>query len=97
MLADSRYGWEPDEKIRRIAIGVRSTCWRERNLRLPLFEAFDQPDMLNSCPRRTATTTAPQALEMLNSDDDRATARQWSGKLLAECGSEETALVRAGV
>jgi Protein of unknown function (DUF1553)/Protein of unknown function (DUF1549) len=38
-----------------------------RNLRYPLFEAFDRPDSNTSCPRRAVTTIAPQALSLLNS------------------------------
>ena len=38
----------------------------KRNLRLPFMEVFDSPDMLISCPRREASTHAPQALELLN-------------------------------
>jgi uncharacterized protein DUF1553/uncharacterized protein DUF1549 len=93
-LADSKYGWEADKNPadrNRRSIYVLA----RRNMRLPLFEAFDQPDLLNSCPRRTSTTTAPQALELLNSAATEQTARQWSGKLLAECGTDEPALVRA--
>jgi len=63
-------------------------------MRLPLLEAFDQPDRLNSCPRRNATTTAPQALEMLNGQVVENLARQWSAKLLAECGNDSRQLVR---
>jgi hypothetical protein len=37
-----------------------------RNLRYPFFEAFDRPDTNASCPRRPATTIAPQALSLLN-------------------------------
>jgi hypothetical protein len=38
-----------------------------RNLRYPLFEAFDKPDTNFSCPRRNLSTIAPQALMLLNS------------------------------
>ncbi len=38
-----------------------------RNLRYPLFEAFDRPDPNLSCPQRNTTTIAPQALHLLNS------------------------------
>jgi hypothetical protein len=38
-----------------------------RNLRYPLFEAFDKPDTNFSCPRRNRSTIAPQALMLLNS------------------------------
>jgi len=39
-----------------------------RNLRFPLFEVFDRPDANQSCPRRHESTTAPQALTLLNSE-----------------------------
>lgn len=39
-----------------------------RNLRYPLLEVFDQPDSNQSCPRRTQTTIAPQALSLMNSE-----------------------------
>jgi len=39
-----------------------------RNLRYPLFDAFDKPDTNASCPQRNRSTMAPQALMMLNSE-----------------------------
>ncbi|MCA9063902.1 MAG: DUF1553 domain-containing protein, partial [Planctomycetaceae bacterium] len=42
-----------------------------RNLRYPLFDAFDRPSANLSCPVRSESTTAPQALEQLNSDFSR--------------------------
>ena len=38
-----------------------------RNLRFPIFEAFDRPDGNASCPRRGHSTTAPQSLLLLHS------------------------------
>ncbi|MBN9520755.1 DUF1553 domain-containing protein [bacterium] len=38
----------------------------KRNVRQPLFEAFDQPDTLNSCAARPVSTFAPQALILMN-------------------------------
>ncbi len=38
----------------------------KRNLRYPLFALFDAPDRNETCARRFVTTTAPQALTMLN-------------------------------
>jgi hypothetical protein len=93
VLADTYYGWDADEKAasrNRRSIYVLA----QRNMRLPILEAFDQPDRLNSCPRRTCTTTAPQALEMLNSEMTEEFAQQWSGKLIKECGGDEPKLVR---
>jgi len=40
-----------------------------RNLRFPFLEAFDSPDSNLSCPERGRSTTAPQSLTLLNSDD----------------------------
>lgn len=39
-----------------------------RNLRFPLLEAFDRPDANVSCAVRGRSTTAPQALVLLNGD-----------------------------
>jgi hypothetical protein len=63
----SKYAWKPDPKPEdqhRRSIYVLA----QRNMRYPLFDAFDLPDMHNSCARRLTTTTAPQALLLLNSD-----------------------------
>jgi hypothetical protein len=38
-----------------------------RTFRAPMFEAFDMPDGIASCPRRNESTTAPQSLTLLNS------------------------------
>ena len=37
-----------------------------RNLRYPFFDVFDRPDANQSCPSRHLSTTAPQALTLLN-------------------------------
>ena len=39
-----------------------------RNLRYPIFEAFDRPAANLSCSRRAVSTTAPQSLYLLNSE-----------------------------
>jgi len=39
-----------------------------RNLRYPLFEAFDRPSATASCARRDRSTIAPQSLILLNSE-----------------------------
>ena len=38
----------------------------KRSIRYPLFEAFDQPNLINSCDRRNRSTIAPQALLLMN-------------------------------
>jgi len=56
----------------------------KRNLPYPLLEAFDLPDMHESCARRTETTIAPQALMLLNSELVIDVARQLAGELLRD-------------
>lgn len=41
--------------------------FNKRNVRLPMLEALDQPDTLNSCAVRPISTFAPQALILMNS------------------------------
>ncbi len=67
---------ESDHRRRSIYIFVR------RNLRYPLFEAFDRPDTNASCPRRNRSTIAPQALILLNSEFSLAAARDLAGYVL---------------
>jgi Protein of unknown function (DUF1549)/Protein of unknown function (DUF1553) len=38
----------------------------KRSIRYPLFEAFDQPNLINSTDRRNRSTVAPQALLLMN-------------------------------
>ena len=58
-----------------------------RNLRFPIFEAFDRPDANTSCPRRSRSTTASQSLLLLNSEFSLDAARRLAGAVLAEHGS----------
>jgi hypothetical protein len=54
-----------------------------RNLRYPLFEAFDKPDTNFSCPRRNESTIAPQALMLLNSKLSLDAAKGLAGLVTA--------------
>jgi hypothetical protein len=77
----TNYAWKPDEKSEdrnRRSIYV----FARRNLRLPLLESFDLPDMHNSCARRAETTTAPQALHLLNSEFTHEQSRRFAARLL---------------
>ena len=90
----SRYAWAPDarpEDRNRRSIYVLA----KRNSRFPLFDAFDLPDMHNSCSRRLNTTTAPQALLMLNSELALERARQWSLRLREHHGPDLERLIAA--
>ncbi|WP_232105526.1 DUF1549 and DUF1553 domain-containing protein [Gimesia panareensis] len=64
-----------------------------RNLRYPLFDAFDRPDANNSCPRRGNSTTAPQALLMLNSEGSLKSARELAGLIRDQAGADPVAQV----
>ena len=89
----SSYAWKPDaqpENRNRRSIYILA----KRNLRLPLLEVFDQPDMHNSCARRANTTTAPQALSLLNGEFVLDQARHLSDNLFAKHGDDLDALVR---
>ncbi len=72
-----RYAWQADDDQqdqRRRAVFVLA----KRNMRFPLFDAFDLPDMHNSCGCRTQSTTPPQALLMLNGEESLEVASDWA-------------------
>lgn len=58
----------------------------KRNLRTPLLETFDQPDLQTSCGRRQSSTHAPQALELLNGPEANAWAEAFADRLRREAG-----------
>jgi hypothetical protein len=63
----TRGGWkqredESEANRRSVYVFVR------RNTRYPMFEAFDMPDTHESCARRNVTTSAGQALELMNNE-----------------------------
>ncbi len=64
-----------------------------RNLRYPLFEAFDKPDSNASCPRRNVSTIAPQALLLLNADDSVVAAQRLAARIEQQTGSDRRAAV----
>lgn len=64
-----------------------------RNLRYPIFEAFDKPDGNASCPRRNVSTIAPQALLLLNADDSVVAARRLAGKIEQQAGNDRRAAI----
>lgn len=64
-----------------------------RNLRNPLFELFDRPDAQISCARRNESTTAPQALMLLNSEFAHDIAAKLAADLTGKHGSDASALI----
>jgi hypothetical protein len=65
----------------------------KRNLRYPLFGAFDAPDSNETCARRFVTTTAPQALMLLNGKLTLDLARAFAGRVLREASAEPARVV----
>jgi hypothetical protein len=54
-----------------------------RNLRYPIFEAFDRPDGNATCPLRGRSTTAPQSLLLFNSEFSLLAAQHLAGRVLS--------------
>ncbi len=66
-----------------------------RNVRHPLFDLFDRPDAQISCARRNESTTAPQALALLNSEFAHDTAAKLAKSLTQTHGSDIPELMTA--
>jgi Protein of unknown function (DUF1553) len=58
--------------------------FRKRNVRYPLFDAFDAPDTQSACPRRATSTHALQALTLLNSEFASGRARALAERILSQ-------------
>ncbi len=89
-----RYGWKPSKSIadrNRRAIYL----FAKRNMRLPLFDAFDAPDTHETCCRRDQTTTAPQALTLLNDEWMLARATAMANRVQHQAGDEPSAQIAA--
>jgi len=71
---------DPSDHVRRSVY-----LFARRNLRYPIFEAFDRPDAGSSCARRDRSTTAIQSLQMLNSDLAYDAALNLRHRVLNEC------------
>ena len=67
----------------------------KRSFRLPMFETFDAPDASASCARREASTVAPQALALMNSEFMSAQADRFAARLAAKHGAASDVLVDA--
>ncbi len=66
----------------------------KRSIRYPMFEAFDQPDMVTSCSRRTRSTVAPQALLLMNNADVLLHAKHFAQRVAIEAGHDAPAQVK---
>ncbi len=65
----------------------------KRSIRYPMFEAFDQPDMVSSCSRRTRSTVAPQALLLMNNAEVLLQAKYFAQRVVVEAGHDPPAQV----
>ncbi|MBB5038722.1 DUF1549 and DUF1553 domain-containing protein [Prosthecobacter dejongeii] len=64
-----------------------------RNARQPIFDLFDRPDALASCSRREQSTTAPQALLMMNSEFTQSMAFSLAQQAQERHGSDTPSLI----
>jgi cytochrome c553 len=68
----------------------------KRNLRYPMFEAYDFPDTSESCPRRYATVSPTQPLVGMNDGLVREWSRELASRVLNDAGlSPEQQVERA--
>jgi hypothetical protein len=65
----------------------------KRNLRYPLFALFDATDRVETCSRRFVTTTAPQALTLLNDPLVLGFARSFAARVTKEAGTDPAKVV----
>jgi hypothetical protein len=69
--------------------------FHKRVVQHPFMQAFDGPDASVSCGRRSTTTVAPQALELLNDSFIRDRAADFSKRLIGENTGNNDKCVKA--
>ncbi len=79
---------DPKQHVRRSIY-----LFAKRNVRLPLFEAFDQPDTLTPCVGRNTSTFSPQALILMNGPFARDRSVALATALVAESKDEAARLM----
>jgi mono/diheme cytochrome c family protein len=62
---------------------------KNRGLRYPFFETFNQPGPDNSCEKRESSTVAPQALTLFNAEEVQDRALAFAARLLKAKGTDE--------
>ncbi|MEK7833545.1 MAG: DUF1553 domain-containing protein, partial [Acidobacteriota bacterium] len=63
---------------------------RKRNVRLPMFAAFDSPDMMSSCGARSVSVHALQSLTLMNSEFMLEQSKALAARLFAETAEVKT-------
>jgi hypothetical protein len=81
---------DPKEHARRSVY-----LFARRNKRDPFLEAFDLPDSNLSCPKRERSTTAPQALALLNANEAAEAAKGLAERLQHEGKTDAERVERA--
>ncbi|HZT83679.1 MAG TPA: DUF1549 and DUF1553 domain-containing protein [Gemmataceae bacterium] len=74
---------DPRDHVRRSVY-----VFARRNVRFPFLETFDLPDSNLSCPKRERSTTAPQALALLNDADVMRAAKALAARLEREAAGD---------
>jgi hypothetical protein len=69
--------------------------FHKRLIPYPLFQAFDRPDLLQSCGKREQTTVASQALALLNDAFVRSRSTDFARRLIKEHGNNDEELVES--
>ena len=64
---------------------------QRRSKPLTMFEAFDAPQLKPNCLRRTNSTVASQALQMMNSEILRTNSRYMAGRIIDAVGEDPAA------
>jgi cytochrome c553 len=67
--------------------------YSKRSIRYPLFETFDQPNLINSCEQRNRSTIAPQALLLMNNNFVILESKIFTERLRREAGDDARAQV----
>ena len=70
--------------------------YSKRSIRYPLFETFDQPNLINSCERRNRSTIAPQALLLMNNNFVLVEAQKFAERLRKEAGEDVQKQIERG-
>jgi mono/diheme cytochrome c family protein len=68
----------------------------KRSIRYPLFETFDQPNLVNSVDRRNRSTVAGQALLLMNNAFVLLQSSKFAERLARDAGPDPSAQVRRG-
>jgi hypothetical protein len=66
----------------------------KRTVRLPMLLNFDQPDAMTSCPVRSTSTHALQALSLMNSEFMHRQSEAFAARLASDCAANQLCQIR---